>query len=322
MAPFGVDSVIVEPGPFATGLFAQAPRPLTDPAEHRRGLVFGLLAYGAWGVIPIYWRLLRHVNAVEILGHRTVWGLVAFGVMSAALGAGPAVRAALRQPRTLAALALSGVVLLLNWGVFIYAVATDHLLQVSLGYFLNPLLNVVLGMVFLGERLRPLQWASVLLATVGVVAVALQVGGVPWISLVLGVSFAFYGLIRKVVPVDALAGSTVETAILAPFGAAYLLWLAASGQGELGHADLRTHLLLSFAGIVTALPLVWFTSAARRLPLSTVGFLQYLAPTGQFLTAVLLFNEPFSVGQLCAFGFIWAGLAVFTVDLVRRTRRR
>ncbi len=292
-----------------------------SPAEQRRGLIFGLLAYGAWGIIPIFWRLLRHIDALELLGHRTVWGLLAFAVMSAGLGAGPAVRAAARSPRVVLTLLASGLILLLNWGVFIYAVASDQLLEASLGYFLNPLINVVFGMVVLGERLRPLQWLALALATAGVVGVAVNVGGVPWIALTLAVSFGTYGLVRKLVPVDALAGSTIETGLLAPIGLAYLLWLASRGQGELGHADLPTHALLGLTGIITALPLVWFTSAARRLPLSTVGFLQYLAPTGQFLTAVLLFDEPFSPGQLGAFAFIWVGLGVFTVDLVRARPR-
>jgi chloramphenicol-sensitive protein RarD len=289
--------------------------------EARRGLAFGIAAYAFWGVVPLYWRLLRHVDAIEILAHRTVWGIAAFAIIAAGLGAGPAIRAALRDPRAVRALAASGALLAINWGVFIHAVATDRLLDASLGYFINPLVSVLLGMVVLGERLRRLQWTALGLAAAGVVQVALARGGLPWIALVLAGSFGLYGLLRKTAPVDALAGSTIETAFIAPLGAAYLGYLGATGGGALGHSDGPSHVLLVLTGLVTALPLVWFTAAARRLPLSTVGFLQYLAPTGQFLSAVLIFREPFAARELAAFACIWAGLVVFSVDLWRLARR-
>jgi chloramphenicol-sensitive protein RarD len=286
--------------------------------EARRGLALGIAAYAFWGVVPLYWRLLRHVDAVEILAHRTVWGIIAFAILAAAFGVGPAIRAALRDRRALIALAVSGALLAVNWGVFIHAVATDHLLDASLGYFINPLVSVLLGMVVLGERLRRLQWAALALAAAGVAQVALARGGLPWIALVLAASFGLYGLLRKTAPVDALAGSTIETGFIAPLGAGYLVYLAATGGGALGHVDGASHALLALTGLVTALPLVWFTAAARRLPLSTVGFLQYLAPTGQFLSAVLIFREPFAARELAAFVCIWAGLVVFSIDLWRR----
>jgi chloramphenicol-sensitive protein RarD len=211
-------------------------------------------------------------------------------------------------------------VLLVNWGVFIYAVATGRVLEAALGYFINPLLSVLLGMVILRERLRPLQWLAMAFACAGVVQLAVRSGGLPWIALVLASSFGLYGLLRKTAPVDALAGSTIETALMAPFGVAYLAWLHVAGRSAFTQGDLSTDALLVSAGLVTAVPLVWFTAAARRLPLATVGFLQYIAPTGQFLVGLLVFHEPFGARDLIAFGCIWAGLLVFTVDIARGRR--
>ena len=273
--------------------------------------------------MPIYWRQLRGYGALEILANRLVWGLGAFGTLAILLGALPDARAALRDRRALATLLGSGALLTANWGTFIYAVDTDRVLQSSLGYFITPLVNVGLGTLVLGERLRRLQALAIALATLGVILLAVHMGGVPWIALVLAGTFGSYGLIRKTVPVPALAGSLVETLLIAPVAAVYLLWLYGSGLGGLTHADPRGALLLLAAGPVTALPLAWFAAAARRLPLSTVGFLQYITPTGHLLTAVLLFHEPLDRGELLAFPCIWAGLVLFSLDLWRgRARRR
>jgi chloramphenicol-sensitive protein RarD len=283
----------------------------------RRGLAFGVAAYVFWGVVPLYWRLLRGIDPIEILAHRTVWGLAAFVVICAWLGAFPAMRRAAREPRTVRVLLVSGACLLVNWGVFIYAVSTERVLHASLGYFINPLVSVLLGMLVLRERLRPLQWVAMAFAFAGVVQLAARAGGVPWIALALAGSFGIYGLLRKTAPVEALAGSTLETAFMAPLGAVYLATLHVRGASTFLHGNAFTDALLVSTGLITALPLVWFTAAARRLPLATVGFLQYLAPTGQFLCAVLAFREPFAAGELAAFGCIWAALGVFTVDLFR-----
>jgi chloramphenicol-sensitive protein RarD len=285
--------------------------------QDRRGLAFGVAAYAFWGAVPLYWHFLRGIDPVEILAHRTVWGLLAFVGFSAWLGTFPAMRRAAREPRTVRVLLLSGACLLVNWGVFIYAVSTERVLHASLGYFINPLISVLLGMVVLRERLRPLQWVAMALALAGVVQLAAQTGGVPWIALVLAGSFGAYGLLRKTAPVEALAGSTLETAFMAPLGALYLATVQFKGASAFLSGSPITDALLVSTGFVTAVPLVWFTAAARRLPLATVGFLQYLAPTGQFLCAVLAFHEPFAGRELAAFGFIWAALAVFTVDLFR-----
>ena len=302
---------------------SQPARPVAAPAptSFRTGLAAGAAAYAAWGVVPLYWHLLAAIAPIEILAHRAVWGLVAFLVMAVVTGQGPAIGAAVRDRRVVLALATSATLLAINWGLFIWATLAGHLLQASLGYFINPLVSVALGVTFLGERLRRWQLIAIVLAAVGVILLAGAGDGVPWVSLVLAGSFGSYGLVRKVAPVAALAGSTIETAMMAPFGVAYLIYLAATGGGALGHIDLADTLLLLSAGVVTAVPLAWFTVAARRLPLSVVGFLQYLAPTGQFLTAVIAFHEPLADAKLLAFAFIWAGLAVFSADLALASRR-
>jgi chloramphenicol-sensitive protein RarD len=289
--------------------------------ESRRGLAYGVTAYVLWGVVPAFWKLLAGVSPVEVIAHRVVWGALAFAVIVWIAGAGAAVRAAFADRNTVAVMALSGTLLVINWGTFVGAVATGHLLDASLGYFINPLISVVFGTLVLRERLRRLQWIAIGLALAGVAILTWRAGHVPWISLVLAVTFGGYGLVRKLVRVESLVGSTVETVVVAPIAAIYLAILAARGGGALGHADPTTELLLISTGVVTALPLLLFTSAARRLPLSTLGFLQYLGPTGQFILAVAVYGEAFARDQLIAFGFIWLGLATFTADLVRQSRR-
>jgi chloramphenicol-sensitive protein RarD len=251
-----------------------------------------------------------------------VWGVIAFGVIAAAVGVGPVLRAAARDRGTLAAMALSGATLAINWGTFIWAVARGRILDASLGYFIIPLISVGLGMLVLGERLRRLQWIAIAAAAIGVAIRTWYAGGLPWISIVVAVSFGLYGLIRKVARVDSLVGSTLETALLVPVAAGYLAIVALRGGGQLGHASTATQLLLLSTGAITAVPLLLFNSAARRLPLSTLGFLQYLGPTCQFVLAIAVYGEPFAAGQLIAFGLIWLGLAVFSLDLVRRSGPR
>ncbi len=285
--------------------------------EARRGWIAGTTAYALWGVVPIYWKQLHGISAVEVLAHRTLWGMIGFALIAWVGGQLPAARAALRDRRVCATMAVTGALLAVNWGLFVYAVETNHLLHASLGYFINPLVSVALGTVVLGERLRRGQVLAIALAAMGVAVLAWQAGTVPWIALVLAASFGVYGLVRKTARVEALAGSAVETLLIAPLGAAYLIVLAVRGGGQLGHASTTTTLLLLGTGVITAVPLILFTVAARRLPLSTIGFLQYLAPTGQFLLAVFAYGEPFEAGRLLAFGCIWAGLAVFTVSALR-----
>ncbi|HUS64916.1 MAG TPA: EamA family transporter RarD [Kofleriaceae bacterium] len=288
--------------------------------SRRTGWIHGVAAYALWGLVPVFWKRLTGVAPVEVLAHRAFWGLGAFALLVGVAGQGGALRAGLRQRRVVAAMALSSALVALNWGLFVHAVDTDRVLDASLGYFINPLLSVALGLVVLRERLRRLQWIAIALAASGVVLLTVDAGQLPWISLVLAGSFGLYGLVRKQAPVESLVGSAIETLFLAPVAAAYLVVLAARGGGALGHAAGDVQALLVATGFVTAVPLVLFNSAARRLPLATVGFLQYLAPTGQFLLAVLVYDEPFARGQLQAFACIWAGLAVFTLDALRARR--
>lgn len=293
-------------------------------SEARRGLLYGVAAYGLWGIVPVFWKLLDHIDPVEVLAHRVVWGMLTFLVIVGLAGtsARARLRAALVDRRVLATMALSGAALAINWGVFIYSVTYDRLLEASLGYFINPLLSVALGTIVLRERMRGLQWCAIACALGGVALLTWQAGSLPWIAVLLAGSFGVYGLLRKLASVDSLTGSTLESVLMAPLALGLLGMLALRGEGELGHAGLADHGLLVATGIVTAGPLLLFTSAARRLPLSTVGFLQYLAPTGQFLLAVAVYDEPFSTDELAAFALIWTGLIVFSIDLRRASVRR
>jgi chloramphenicol-sensitive protein RarD len=274
-----------------------------------------------WGIVPVFWKLLGGLSAVEILAHRIIWGGLALVAIAWLAGAAPAVRAALADRRTVAMMALSGTLLVINWGTYVGAVLTGHVLDASLGYFITPLISVGLGTLVLRERLRRLQQLAIGLAGAGVVILTWRAGRVPWIAVVLSTSFGSYGLVRKLARVESLAGSTIETLLLAPIAVVYLAVLAVGGGGHLGHASTGTQLLLLSTGVVTAGPLILFTSAARRLPLSTLGFLQYIGPTLQFVLAVVVYDEPFARPQLFAFGLIWLGLAVFSVDLVRQSPR-
>jgi chloramphenicol-sensitive protein RarD len=291
---------------------------MTEQSDLRRGLLQGVLAYGLWGVVAAYWKLLATVEPIELIAHRAVWGLGAFVVIVVATGQIGALRVALRDRKTIGVMAGSGALLAINWAVFVWATISGHLLEASLGYFINPLVSVALGTIVLRERLSRLQWIAIGLAALGVAILTWRAGRVPWVALLLASTFGLYGLVRKTAKVDALVGSTIETMLMVPIAVAYLIVKA--DHGAFGHADVATTALLVGTGVVTAVPLVLFTSAARRLPLSTVGFLQYLAPTGQFLLAVLAFGEPLALDRLGAFVVIWAGLAVFTLDLFRSRR--
>lgn len=284
------------------------------------GLGYGLLAYASWGLSPIFWKALAGIPALELVGQRTVWALVTFAGLALWRGQAGAMRAALRKPRILRTLVLTSLLLSSNWLIFIYAAINNRLIEASLGYFINPLASVFLGMLLLGERLRRVQWLAVGLAAAGVLVLALRTTGVPWIPLVLATSFALYGYLRKTVAVEALPGSTLETLCVAPIGLGYLVWLGSSGH--FGRVDVTTHVMLVATGTVTALPLLWFTHAARRLTLTSLGFLQYTSPSIQFVLAVAVFGEPFTPAHQQSFAFIWAGLAVFSLDSWYRARSR
>ena len=286
----------------------------------RTGLAAAVAAFLMWGLFPLYWKLLAAVPALEVVAHRMVWGLVSVAIWVTLRGRWADARAVASRPGTALRLAGSGALISLNWLLYIWAVINDHVVEASLGYFINPLVNVLLGVLVLRERLGRAQWIAVALAAAGVTVLTLWHGRLPWIALALAVSFGLYGLARKTVGADAVVGLLWETALLTPLAAGYLFVLWQRGVGAFGPSRPGTSTLLALGGAVTAVPLVLFTLGARALPLSTVGFLQYLSPSLQFLLAVLVFREPFTPAHAATFAFIWAALAILTWDLRRRLR--
>jgi chloramphenicol-sensitive protein RarD len=295
-----------------------AANPRSHEPASALGLAYGVAAYGLWGFMPLYIKAVRAVPVVEVLSHRVVWALVLLLLLVWRQRQLGPLLAALRSRRALAILATSTLAIAVNWTVYIWAVVNGRLLEGSLGYYINPLVNVLLGVVVLRERLeRPVRIA-VAIAAAGVLWLTVGVGRPPWIALILAASFGLYGLMRKLAPVGALAGLAIETALLLPFTGGYLVWAITTGRSAFLAGDRPLDLLLLLAGPVTAIPLLCFAGAARRLPLSTMGFLQYLSPTLQFLLAVLVYGEPFDRSRAIAFGFIWTALVVFAVHSARR----
>lgn len=291
-------------------------------ANPQRGYILGLSAYIIWGLFPLYFKAIQSVPAVEIIVHRVLWSAM-FGSLLLLVWKHPGWWRELRDnPRRLAILALSGALIAGNWLTYVWAVNNGRMLEASLGYYINPLVNVLLGMLLLGERLRRLQWLAVGLAAAGVAQQVWQVGGLPWVSLGLALSFGFYGLIRKQAPVAALPGLVVETWMLVPLALGWLLLHPQANSANLAFFSSSEALWLMAAGPVTLVPLVCFNAAARHLPYTTLGFLQYLAPTLVLLQAVLLFDEHLSSSTLIAFMFIWAGLAIYSVDAWLSLRKR
>jgi chloramphenicol-sensitive protein RarD len=286
------------------------------------GLAAGIAAYGSWGLVPLYFKLVGAARPLEVLSHRVVWSVVFLLALLARRRALGELGAALRPGRTLALLSGSAVLIAVNWLVYIWAVDEGRVLEGSLGYFITPLVNVVLGVLVLGERLALPVVLALGVAGGGVAYLTASLGHAPWTSLVLAVSFGSYGLLRKLAPVPATVGLTVETLVLGPLALAYLLWATASGHLAFRTGGPALAVLLVLAGPITAVPLIFFAAAARRLPLTTLGFLQYLSPTLQFLLAVLLFKEPLDRPRAVAFACIWAGLAIFTAYSLRRLRER
>ncbi len=283
-----------------------------------RGLWLGAGAYILWGLLPLYLKLLTGVPAVQVLAHRVVWSLLLLAIVVLVLGRLRTVRAAARG-RTLALLGASATLIAINWLTYIWAVQHAHVLEASLGYFINPLVNVALGVAVLGERVSRVQRVAVGIAAAGVAVMALSGGGAIWISLVLAVSFGLYGLIRKVAAIDALGGLTIETLLLAPLSLVVLAYAGAAGNAAFGQ-ERSADLLLILAGPVTAAPLLLFAAAARRLTLATLGLLQYLGPTLQFAEAVLIFGEPLRPVHIVTFAAIWTGCALYAWDAWRQSR--
>jgi chloramphenicol-sensitive protein RarD len=268
----------------------------------------------AWGLFPLYWKQLSEINPVELIAHRHLSSLMfVLGVMIVGRGLAD-LTAACRSRTALAWHAASGALLTVNWLVFIWGVNHGHVLEASLGYFLVPLVNVALGRFILHEHLRRAQWVAIGCATVGVALLILRVGKAPWIALSLAATFGVYGLLRKRSPLGPLVGLGLETLLLAPAALGFLVWREVSGSGALGHADAPTHVLLLSAGVITAVPLLLFAYGARRIRFTTLGLLQYIAPTVQFVLGTWIYREPFTPAQASAFLFIWAGLAIYTCD--------
>jgi chloramphenicol-sensitive protein RarD len=297
------------------------PRRTTSRMERnaQQGLLFGIAAYGLWGVLPVYFKALAAVSPIDIVAHRILWSVPFLALLLwVATGRGE-LRDVLRNWRTTRLLACTALLIATNWLLYVYAVTAGHILAASLGYYLNPLANVLLGRVVLKEKLSGLQWAAVALAAAGISALAVGALGQLWISLTLCITFAVYGLLRKIAPVDAVAGLAIETTLLFPVAAAWLAWAAASGGASFGTSP-RESILLVLAGVVSTTPLLLFTAAARRLQYSTLGMLQFIAPTLQLLIAVVMYGEPFTRTHAVAFGAIWAALALYLAALVRHAR--
>lgn len=284
------------------------------------GGAFAIAAYTVWGFAPLYFVWVGFAGPFEILSHRIFWSILLLALLLTAIGRWGSL--ARLDRRALGALLLSGALIATNWGVFVWAVAQEKIVQASLGYYLNPLVNVALGVVLLGERLRPLQWLAVLFAALAVVHEVIVFGGLPWISLVLSFSFAFYGFVRKSVGVDPFAGLFVETLLVAPIAGWYLWSLHAEGAASTGSGAWWPFVQLGLGGLVTIVPLLCFTIAASRMPLAILGFYQYLAPTLSLLLAILLLGEPFALKQLVTFGLIWAALLLFSGEAWYTLRRR
>lgn len=295
-------------------------QPTASAATPQRGLPYALGAYAIWGFVPLFFKLLADVPPIEVLAQRIVWSLpLCFVIMAFRRQIGDYL-AALKDWRVLRLLLISSVLIALNWLVYIHAVFTDHLLAASLGYYLNPLINVLLGMIFLGERLSRLQALAVVIAAIGVAILLAGALDTLWISLTLALSFGTYGLIRKVVPVGSLPGLAIETTLLLPLSAAtavYYLWI---GDGRGFGASGNISLLLAAAGVVTAVPLLLFATAARRMSYAALGFVQYLAPSIVFLLGLFVFDEPLKPAQLFCFLLIWTSIAVFSFDMWRKMR--
>jgi chloramphenicol-sensitive protein RarD len=279
-----------------------------------KGILNGIAAYLLWGVFPIYWKLLHDVPAMQVIGHRIIWSFALLILFILLTKQWKEFRSAALTPKTLGIYSIAGALLTVNWLVYVWGVNAGFIVETSLGYFINPLISVLLGVIFLHEQLRPTQWIPVVLATAGVTYLTVAYGRLPWIALSLAFSFGFYGFVKKLAPLGSLYGLTLETGIVFPIALLYLAFVALSGTGAFSHEGAQIDLLLIGAGVVTTIPLLMFASAARQIPLTVVGLLQYIAPTMQFLIGVFLYKEPFDRAHLIGFGVVWIALVIFWVE--------
>jgi chloramphenicol-sensitive protein RarD len=292
--------------------------------RRRQGIVYGLAAYGIWGTFPLYFAMLRRSGPVEIVMHRVLWSLVVCLIAVAVLRRGRDIGQALRSGRTVVRLTVAALVLALNWGFYVYGVTSGQVVQASLGYFINPLVTVLLGVIVLRERLRPAQWTAVGIGALAVAVLTIDYGSPPWLALTLAFSFAVYGLIKNRVGAThgALTSLTTETVVLAPLAAVVLVWLEVRGDGHFAANPPWQGLLLTGAGLATVIPLLMFAAAARRLPLSTIGLMQFLTPVLQLMCGVLVLGERVPPSRWIGFALVWVALAVLTGDSLRAARRQ
>lgn len=288
----------------------------------KSGIWYALGAYVLWGLFPIYWKWLQHVPALQVIGHRIGWSFLLLMIVIFSTKQWTKFRSSLTR-RVLGLYLIAGLLLSVNWLIYVWGVNSEHVVETSLGYFINPLLSVLLGMIFLKERLRPMQWLPIGLAASGVIYLTWTFGSLPWIALSLAFTFGFYGLVKKTSPLGSLYGLTLETGLVFLPALGYLIYVQAIGKGAFGHSGAVSDLLMVASGVVTIIPLLMFASAAKRIPLTMVGIMQYIAPTLQFLIGVLIYKEPFTTTRLVGFSMVWVALIVFWVEgfLARRARR-
>jgi chloramphenicol-sensitive protein RarD len=279
-----------------------------------KGIWNGLAAYALWGFFPIYWKLLHEVPALQVIGHRISWSFILLIAVILLTKQWKEFRTAALVPKVIGIYAIAGVLLSINWLIYVWGVNSDFIVETSLGYFINPLISVLLGVVFLRERLRTMQWIPVGLAAAGVIYLTVTYGRLPWIALSLAFSFGIYGLVKKLAPLGSLYGLTLETALVFPIALIYLAFVGFNGAGSFLREGLLTDLLLIGTGVVTSIPLLMFASAARQIPLTMIGVLQYIAPTLQFLIGVFLYHEPFDQSRLIGFSLVWLALIIFWVE--------
>lgn len=285
-----------------------------------RGIWNGLAAYALWGFFPIYWKLLQQVPALGVIGHRIAWSFLLLIAVILLTRQWEDFRSAVLSPKVIGIYALAGVILTVNWLIYVWGVNAGFIVETSLGYFINPLISVLLGVFFLRERLRAMQWVAVVLAAAGVLYLTVTYGRPPWIALSLAVSFGTYGLVKKLAPLGSLYGLTLETALVFPVALLYLVFVQSVRTGAFLHNGLLIDLLLIGTGAVTSIPLLMFASAARQIPLTMIGVLQYIAPTLQFLIGVFLYHEPFDQSRLIGFSLVWLALLIFWVENYLSTR--
>ncbi|TAX99463.1 EamA family transporter RarD [Rhizobium leguminosarum] len=304
-------------------MWTDASVPLAKNEDSPRGFAFALTAYLLWGFLPIYMKAVAHISPAEVIAHRIVWSLPLAGIVLIVLGRTQDIRAALSSPRMLAMAALTASLITVNWGTYVWAIGAGHSLDAALGYFINPLFSIFLGAVFLKEKLQPLQIAAIVLAALAVAILALDSGGIPWVALTLAISWGFYALLRKTLPLGPNQGFFLEVLILSGPALLYILYLEfGSGQGHLYRTGLADTTLLLGCGVITAVPLMIYANGAKLLKLSTIGIMQYIAPTMIFLIAVFIFHEPFGMARMIAFPLIWAGLFLYSWSMLKGSRGR